>query len=227
MKMKKFKVFFPDDPVQYSTLALQNFEYTDPVQQISRQFIKAEAALQRDLLVYQGIPLSTSLLTEILPRRASEAWTRRYTELSTLSIPDNALALLDTFNKDKQQLLLRDLVLTHDQLTGLILKAGQHGYTYSQYRVETNFPGSTISTTPKQIKIIKMLDKGQQWHCFIIQYISPNSRESYRGTMGPSLYYISSTWQLTRISVINDLSSFDYDLSELTPITLDLEKMAL
>lgn len=227
MKTKKFKVFFPDDPVQYSTLAIQNFEYTDPIQQISRQFIKAEAALQRDLLVYQGIPLSTSLLTEILPRRANAAWTRRYTELSTLSIPDNALALLNTFAKDKQASLLRDLVLTHDQLTGLILKAGQHGYTYSQYRVEANFPGSTISSTPKQIKIIKMLDKGQQWHSFVIQYISPNSRESYRGTMEPSLYYISSAWQLTRISVINDLSAFDYDLSELIPITLDLGKMEM
>lgn len=166
MKTKKFKVFFPDDPVQYSTLAIQNFEYADPIQQISREFIKAEAALQRDLLVYQGIPLSTSLLTEILPQRAREAWTRRYTELSTLSIPDNAIALLDTFSKDRQEYLLRDLVLTHDQLTGLILRAGQHGYTYSQYRVETNLPGSTISSTPKQIKIIKMLDRGRQWHSF-------------------------------------------------------------
>lgn len=226
MKTKKFKVFFPDDPVQYSTLAIQNFEYADPILQISREYIKAEAALQRDLLVYQGIPLSTSLLTEILPKRATEVWLRRYTELSGLSIPDNALALLDTFTKDRQEYLLRDLVLTHDQLTGLILKAGQHGYTYSQYRVETNFPGTTVSSTPKQIKIIKMLDRGKQWHSFVIQYISPNARESYRGTMEPSLYYISSAWQLTRISVINDLSAFDYDLSELIPITLDLGKMA-
>ena len=227
MKTKKFKVFFPDDPVQYSTLAIQNFEYADPIQQISREFIKAEAALQRDLLVYQGIPLSTSLLTEILPQRAREAWTRRYTELSTLSIPDNAIALLDTFSKDRQEYLLRDLVLTHDQLTGLILRAGQHGYTYSQYRVETNLPGSTVSSTPKQIKIIKMLDRGRQWHSFVIQYISPNARESYRGTREPSLYYISSAWQLTRISVINDLNAFDYDVSELIPITLDLAKMAI
>jgi hypothetical protein len=225
MKTKKLKVFFPDDPVQYSTLAIQNFEYTDPIQQISRQFIKAEAALQRDLLVYQGIPLSTSLLTEILPKRASQAWTRRYSELSMLAIPDNALSLLDTFAKDKQETLLRELVLTHDQLTGLILKAGQHGYTYSQYRVEANFPSAAISSAPKQIKIIKMLDKGKQWHCFVIHYISPSARESYRGTMEPSLYYISSAWQLTRISVINDLRAFDYDLSELIAITLDLGKV--
>lgn len=61
----------------------------------------------------------------------------------------------------------------------------------------------------RHVVLIKILDKGEKWHCFFHTYKSIQGKE--KGEY-PHLHYISHLWGLTRQQVLSELQSKQYKL---------------
>lgn len=175
-------------------------------------------------------------------------WTNMLKEFKAIELPVNLLKLFDTNKKTEQKKILKELVLTPDVLMALLIKAEEKGYTLSQYSSEYSQEGIDLLKMPlayrveengeiqilgetelssgqlkqaiehRKVKIAKILDKGDEWHCFFITFKSLRGEETWFGEKQPHFHYISSAFGIDRAEVVNQIKSAKYKLGNLPHI---------
>lgn len=167
-----------------------------------------------------------------------------------VEIPKQLLDLLITTKKREQQKLLNGLVLNPDILMAFLLKAGDNGYVLSQYSSEfqpsaiekekmpyayminedgeiqkfgkTELTDGQLKQALEQrsVKIAKIIEKDEEWHCFFITYNSIGGKENWRNGK-PHFHYISKYFGIKKEDVIEQIKSKNYKLGNLPHIALD------
>ena len=166
-----------------------------------------------------------------------------------VELPQQLLDLLKAKKKSEQQKLLKNLVLNPDILMGFLLKAGDNGYTLSQYSSEfqpsdidkekmpyaymlnengeiqkfgkTELTDGQLKQALEQrsVKIAKIIEKDGEWHCFFITFNSIGGKENWRDGQ-PHFHYISNFFGIKKEDVIEQIKSKKYKLGNLPHITL-------
>ena len=166
-----------------------------------------------------------------------------------VELPKNLINLLGSKKKSDQQKLLKGLEITPDILMGFILFAGDKDYTLSEYISEfqtsaidgkklpyaytlkddgeiTKF-GSTDLTNgqlkqaleQRNVKIAKIITKGDEWHCFFLTYNSIAGKENWQNGQ-PHFHYVSNLFGISKSDLIENIRSKDYKLGNLPHIVL-------
>jgi hypothetical protein len=132
---------------------------------------------------------------------------------------------------------------------GFLLKAGDNGYTLSQYSSE--FQASDVdkekmpyaymlnengeiqkfgkteltdrqlkqALEQRSVKIAKIIEKDGEWHCFFITFNSIDGKENWRDGQ-PHFHYISNFFGIKKEDVIEQIKSKKYKLGNLPHIAL-------
>ncbi len=165
-------------------------------------------------------------------------------------IPIELTHLLNTKKKKEQTKLLNGLRINPDILMAFLLMAGDKDYTLSQYVSEhqtkavnsTKMPlaymqkkdgtieklGNTELTNgqlkqaleQRSVKVAKILEKGDEWHCFFLTYNSIGGKENWQNGQ-PHFHYISNLFGIEKKNVIKQIKSKNYKLGNLPHIALD------
>lgn len=167
-----------------------------------------------------------------------------------VELPKNLVSLLGSNKKSMQQKLLNGLVLTPDTLMGFILLAGDQGYYLSQYRSEFQTTGVDVSKMPKayrikkdgsvekfgnteltdgqlrqaleqrSVKVAKIIEKDEEWHCFFLTYNSIGGKENWQNGQ-PHFHYISNLFGIKKEDLIQQIKSKEYKLGNLPHVALN------
>ena len=138
--------------------------------------------------------------------------------------------------KKEQIKLLKGLELTTDIFMGFILYAGDNGYLLSQYTShhhangidekelpaaymkkpdgtiqkfgKTNLSDGQLKQALEQrsVKVAKLLEKDDEWHCFFLTYNSIAGKENWQNGQ-PHFHYISNLFNLDKTELIKQLKS--------------------
>lgn len=228
-----------------------DFEYEKPVKHYGDDFIVKQ-------MVLNGIPneelngsKKPTEKSKSIFRRAVLHWQELLQEYKTVKVPDGLLELFGTNKKGDQEKLLKGVVLTPDNLMGLLIKAEEKGYTLSQYSSVFTQKGVDLSKMPfayrvkvngevqvfgktelsngqlrqaienRKGKIAKILDKGNEWHCFFTTFKSLRGEETWRGDKQPHYHYISNAFGIDREEIVKQIKSEKYALGNLPHIKLE------
>lgn len=167
----------------------------------------------------------------------------------SIKLPENLLSLLNSKKKKDQIKLLNGLSLTTDMLMGFLLQAGDNGYTLSEYSSEfqasdideeklpyafitkddgtiekigkTELSDKQLKHALKQrsVKVAKIIEKGEEWHCFFITYNSIGGEENWKDGQ-PHFHYISNLFGIKKEDVIKQIKSKEYKLGNLPHVAL-------
>ena len=167
-----------------------------------------------------------------------------------VELPKNLVNLLGTTKKRDQQKILNGLILNPDILMGFLLIAGDNEYTLSQYSSEfqtcavdkEKLPyayilnkdgkiqklGKTELTDgqlkqaleERSVKVAKVLEKGEEWHCFFLTFNSIGGKENWQNGQ-PHFHYISNLFGIKKEVVIEQIKSKKYNLGNLPHIALE------
>lgn len=167
-----------------------------------------------------------------------------------IRVHENLIKLLYSKKKKEQIKLLKGIRLTPDTMMALILEAEKQGYLLSQYSSEhypdsidlDKMPMAytlkedgtikiigTTELTPGQLKqaleqrsviVAKILEKGEEWHCFFLTYKSIGGKESWQKNQ-PHYHYISSQFGISKQNLLKQIKSKNYKLGNLPHIALD------
>jgi hypothetical protein len=178
-------------------------------------------------------------------------WQEMLQQFKAVEIPNGFLKLFGTNKKAEQENLLKDHILTPDILMSLLIKAEEQGYTLSQYSSEFSQKGVDLSKMPfayqvkengevqtfgetvlsdgqlrhaiehRKVKVAKILDKGDEWHCFFATFKSLRGEETWLGEQQPHFHYISSAFGIDRAEVVRQIKSENYKLGNLPHIKLE------
>ncbi|SJZ84561.1 hypothetical protein [Sediminibacterium ginsengisoli] len=91
--------------------------------------------------------------------------------------------------------------LAYKEKSGSLTIIGNSRYTEKQLK-------QTIDH--RRRRIVRVLDKENEWHCIFYDYRSMNGNETEK--QGPHVHYISDKWGITRDEVIKRLSQKHYSL---------------
>lgn len=237
-----------EGPGHHSIIEIDDFEFLDPVKQISEMLINAEIKFKRDFLRMSGLPVDNPIADRILIKDAVNNWNEKYKQLQAVAIPQALTALLDCSSKKEQLKLLRGLALDQEQFLAFLLRAGtDYGYAYSQYRGEhlptgmdkSKLPTLAELTDDGDVNIIGKteMSKGQikqsiqQRHAAVAKFLDRDNAWhcfflTYKSLNGeesykdgqPHMHYISSAWGLERNFVVEQLKSKNYKLPSLPHI---------
>ncbi len=139
-------------------------------------------------------------------REAHEHWLKLKREFQAIRVPKNLIQLLKTDSKKEQVKLLNDFKLTPEILTSFTFMAyHEFGYTLSQYTSEI----SKKCSNP----LAKIIDCGENWHCFFTTYSNNNSKET-------CFHYISKAFGIDRSEIVKQIKSGDISQDSLPCITL-------
>jgi len=72
----------------------------------------------------------------------------------------------------------------------------------------------------RSVIIGKIIDKGENWHCFFANYKSLYGQERWLGKNQPHFHYISNSFGLTRKKIVSELKSKKYKLGNVPHIKL-------
>ncbi len=166
-----------------------------------------------------------------------------------IELSKNLVALFSTTKKREQQKLLNGLELNPDILMGFLLMAGDKGYTLSQYSSRFHSSAIDTDKLPyaylldeegniqkygksdltdgqlkqaleqRSVKIAKILEKDDEWHCFFITYKSIGGKENWKNGQ-PHFHYISSLFGIKKENVIEQIKSKKYKLGNLPHVAL-------
>ncbi|RRJ86903.1 hypothetical protein EG240_15735 [Paenimyroides tangerinum] len=166
-----------------------------------------------------------------------------------IDLPANLKNLLNTTKKREQEKILNGLELTPDILMAFLLYAGDNGYLFSEYSSEHHSSAlkdkkmplayrkkddgsmEVMGTTDlsegqlkqnleqRTVKVGKILEKGDEWHCFFVTFNSLLGKENWRSGQ-PHFHYLSNLFGFTKEEVIEQIKSKDYKLGNLPHITL-------
>ena len=178
-------------------------------------------------------------------------WQEMLQKYKAVEVPNGFLKLFGTTKKDEQENLLKGQILTPDILMGLLIKAEEQGFTLSQYSSEYSQKGVNLSKMPfayqvkengevqtygetelsggqlkqaiehRNVKVAKILDKGNEWHCFFATFKSLKGEETWLGKKQPHYHYISNAFGIHRTEVVNQIKSEKYKLGNLPHIKLE------
>ncbi len=248
MKLKSLNIDDPDGNGKYHIREVDDFEFVNPIEQISSLYISSNIWFDKNLLVAKGFVAPTSWIDEFLFKKAVKEWEAEYKKIIYTPLPDNLFTLLEAKNKDEQKKILKGLSLTSDELIAFIFKAFEkHGYKYSQYKAQHNHKGIDETLLPKVIHIdddgsLKTigetkLTEGQQRQVVehrkvTVSKFLDNDKNwhcfflTFRSLGGkenykngqPHLHYISDKWGIKRNEVLQQLTSKDYSLPSLPHI---------
>jgi len=195
----------------------------------------------------QNIKLEQGDTIKFAYKKANEWWQDHLLKINQIQIPTQIKLLLNTTKKKEQQKLLKNFHFTAFDLLAFVFYAYQNeGYTFSQYEGEhdpigtepekkpafihldgdkvnkagkTEYTDGQLKQIVKQRKktIGKILDRGDEWHCFFVTYGSLRGDEKWKEGQ-PHFHYISDKFGLTREHVVTQLKSRKYNLGNLPHI---------
>jgi hypothetical protein len=228
-----------------------DFEYEKPVKHYGDGFIVEQMVLRgipNEELNGDKKPSEKSRQIFI---EATIRWQKMFQQFKAVEVPNGFLKLFGTNKKAEQENLLKGLILTPDILMGLLIKAEEQGYTLSQYSSEFSQKGVDLSKMPfayqvkengevqtfgetelsdgqlkqaiehRKVKVAKILDKGDEWHCFFTTFKSLRGEETWLGEKQPHYHYISNAFGIDRAEVVRQIKSEKYKLGNLPHIKLE------
>lgn len=229
----------------------EDFEFQEPVKYYEDNFIVTQMILggiPNEELTGEKEPTEKSKAIFI---ESNIRWKKMLLNFKSIEIPKNFISLFGTNKSNQQENLLKGQILTPDILMGILIKADELGYTLSQYSSEYSQKGIDLSKMPfayrvknngdvekfgeselsdgqlkqaiehRKVKIAKILDKGDEWHCFFATFKSLRGEETWLGEKQPHYHYISNSFGLSRAEVINQIKSEKYKLGNLPHIKLE------
>lgn len=167
-----------------------------------------------------------------------------------VKIPEQLVQLLKSTKKSEQKKLLNGLRMNPDILIAFLLMAGDKGYLLSQYASEHQPSGIDKKKMPmayrkktdgtiekigeteltdgqlkqaleqRSVKVAKILEKGDEWHCFFLTFNSIGGKEDWQNGQ-PHFHYISNLFGIDKEDVIEQIKSKKYNLGNLPHIALD------
>ena len=167
-----------------------------------------------------------------------------------VQVPVELIQILETSKKKEQTKLLNGLRMNPDILMAFLLIAGDKGFTLSQYQSEhqtnaidsTKMPiayrqkedgtiekfGKTELTDgqlkqaleQRSVKVAKILENNNEWHCFFLTYNSIGGKENWQNGQ-PHFHYLSNLFGIQKNDVIEQIKSKNYNLGNLPHIALD------
>lgn len=183
--------------------------------------------------------------------QAAMRWQEMLKKFKQTPVPEGLIKLLESNKKKEQESFLKGIVLTPDLLMAFLIKAEELGYTLSQYSSEYSQKGLDISKMPlayevrkdgsvkvfgetalsegqlkqavehRKVKVAKILDKGDSWHCLFTTFKSLRGEETWLGENQPHYHYISNAFGISRADVVKQIKSEKYKLGNLPHIKLE------
>lgn len=208
----------------------------------SKTFIYSDLISSQAKIENKSIPFETIL--SVSYQDALKWWEEHLSKIKEIEIPSQIKELFKTNKKSVQEALLKDFKLTSFDLLAYIFYAYENeGFTFSQYEGEHDPVGTDQNKKPNfihldgekitidgetdytngQLKQIvnqrkrtvgKILDKGDEWHCFFITYGSLRGDENWKGGQ-PHFHYLSDKFGHSRDHVVKQLQSRKYGLGNL------------
>lgn len=167
-----------------------------------------------------------------------------------IDIPIELIQLFETTKKREQKKLLRGLRMNSNILLSFLLMAGDKGYKLSQYVSEHQTDAVDEKKMPlaygqkndgtiekfgkteltdgqlkqaleqRSVKVAKILEKGDEWHCFFLTYNSIRGKENWQNGQ-PHFHYISNLFGIEKKDVIEQIKSKKYKLGNLPHIAIE------
>lgn len=167
-----------------------------------------------------------------------------------IEVPENLIQLLNSTKKREQKKLLNGLRMNPDILMAFLLKAGDEGYLLSQYLSEHQTSAVDKKKMPiayrkkldgtiekigkteltdgqlkqaleqRSVKVAKILEKDNEWHCFFLTYNSIGGKENWQNGQ-PHFHYLSNLFRIEKKDVIEQIKSKKYNLGNLPHIALE------
>lgn len=244
--MKYSQIHNPKDGSNYSIGVVEDFEYASPRDKLREVYLGHTFFSYKIFFAMQRLNFPIAFVEKLFIKRAETEWQEEYKKLIAIPVPNNLESILISTSKKEQEKLLRGLSLTTDELTAFILKAGDSGYSWSQYRSSHHHKGFDESLLPqavevkegtvhvvgetiltegqlkqavehRSVKVSKFFDRNGIWHCFFLTFKSLGGKENYKNGQ-PHLHYISNYWGIARADVVAQLQSKDYSLPSLPHI---------
>lgn len=234
---------------EYSIFHSPDFEFVNPVEDYSTDFIGIKVSSMKDFLLQLYPHYPVALIEKVAIKRVSKDLQEKLKEIKLTKIPDNLIAILTAKSKKDQVKMLKGLSINLNQLLSFIFRSyNEFGFLYSQYTAEHQHKGLDINKMPKLVEIkddkvkkvgqttltdgqlkqavdhrkrivSKFLDKKEEWHCLFLTFDSLNGKESWKDGQ-PHFHYISDKFGISREQVIKELKSNRYKLGNLPHIDI-------
>ncbi len=251
IRTRSISIDDPDDGGKFHLQEVDDFEFVNPIEQLSSIFIGASVWLDEKILAAHGYSMPTTRMDEFLFKKAVGKWASEYKKITCIKLPINLFRLMEANSKKEQIKSLKGLSLTSDELVAFLFMAHEkYGFKYSQYRAQHYHKGFDETRLPTIIHVgdngvLKTigktdLTKGQQRQAVehrkvtVSKFLDNGSDWhcfflTFRSMGGkenykegqPHLHYISSKWGIERDEVRNQLTSKDYSLPSLPHIDFD------
>ncbi len=226
----------------------EDFENVNPAQHFyDACFVTSMMMLEPDETTGRKEPTKKGAETLMKVAKKCRDFIDKFREVQ---IPAELTHLLDTKKKKEQTKLFNGLRMNPNILMAFLLMAGDKGYTLSQYESEhqtkavdsTKMPlayrqkkdgtiekfGKTELTDgqlkqaleQRSVKVAKILEKGDEWHCFFLTFNSIGGKENWRNGQ-PHFHYISNLFEIEKKDLIEQIKSKNYKLGNLPHIALD------
>lgn len=248
MELNHIEIKDPEDNGSFNFYEAEDFEYVNPIDQISKIYIKSSIELERSVLKLKKFEGTEEIIQKVLFKRALKDWNLKYLEIIQTTIPSNLIKILNVHTKKDQIKLLKGLSLNTSEILAFVFLAfEQFGYKFSQYKAQHHHNGLNINHLPKLIYVedngdIKtigetVLTKGQQLQAIehrkvIVSKFIDNEKSwhcfflTFKSLSGkesykngqPHLHYISDKWGIGREAVRSQLNNKDYRLPSLPHI---------
>jgi len=190
--------------------------------------------LTKDEYEKQGI--SKSVAKKVILENVVKEWNEEFKEIMDSIIPENFLLLLDSESKKEQERLLKEQSISSTTFLAFICKAwSEFGFLFSEYKSENYSMGTDKKNLPnlinvennevekvgetnltngqlkqvvehRKVIVAKILDKDENWHCFLLTYKSLSGKENWRDGK-PHLHYISNKWGIARKQLVDKIKS--------------------
>lgn len=170
---------------------------------------------------------------------AYKKWEKYYDEIMKTKVPNQLIDLLSSTRKNEQEKLIRNLEFSVYQFAHFWFTAySDFDFTFSSYVFEGLPNNTTLSELPKlffikeeelvisgntvlkpgilknlirqrTVHIVKILDRGSDWHCFFTTDRSLGREEKW-GNGQPHYHYISDKWGIKREDLLSRFEALDY-----------------
>lgn len=213
----------------------EEVEYGDAIKHFSENKIKVIAAMRYELCLANNPVITKLIPAYFFINQAKKDWEGLFKGIVANKIPDNFISLFGSTSKAEQEKLLRDQSLTTDQYGALLFRSSILGYTYSSYKSEKLPNGIKANELPtfirvdngkvtkrgatpltdgqlkgvilqRKVIVARILDKGNEWHCFFQTFKSIRGEESWRGGQ-PHIHYISDKWGIPRAELVKQIKA--------------------